>query len=178
MDFNFRPDQVKKEKIPYYESARSNYAPYYSSTKQIRQAKSEVIYQMSLLDAYVYNFVDGQYTINGLQRYGYEIYFSYGGQPGIIRVAGLPIKSETQAKINKVKIQALLNVRDWLKTSLTQMIFNPGSNPLLLNLLAPGSNDATLGEYFMSGKGNKILALEPGEVAEAEFEIINEGVTK
>jgi hypothetical protein len=66
----------------------------------------------------------------------------------VIRVAGLPIKmTVTDTKKQAVLTQALLNVRDWLKTSLTQKVFSPGSSPLIGHLLV-GDTGKTLIEIM------------------------------
>ncbi|MFW5941906.1 MAG: hypothetical protein ACOCXI_08905 [Chloroflexota bacterium] len=143
-DFHFTPDAQQQEQIevPYFEEARANFAPYYSSTSTIARAQSEVITELARLGAGGILFVAGRFG----ERYGYEIRFTYGGAPGVIRVAGLPIaKTETERKIDQVRLQALLNVRDWLKAQVTHRVFSPGSDPLIQQLLV--DERRTLAEF-------------------------------
>lgn len=166
-DFRFTPTEEQAEEIPFFEDARADYAPYYSSGKTIEQAKSEVIHELAKLDAQPIGVTEGFFGDNP-KRHGFEIKFYLHGATGLIRVAGLPVRSYTKTKLRTVKVQALLNVRDWLKAAVTQPVFSPGSHPLIMNMLVPGT-DRPLGDLIME-KG--MLALEPGaaeEVIDAEF---------
>lgn len=143
MPMKFVEDKLESPEIevPYFEDARADVAPYYRSDAKERGAKSQVGEELAKLGGVVMAFHEGKFEEQGITRYGYQIEFVYSGSPGVIRVAGLPIKNEeTDAKIRKVKVQALLNVRDWLKSSVTSQVFSPGSNPLLPHLLL---NDGT-----------------------------------
>lgn len=80
---------------------------------------------------------------------GYVIHFSLQGGPGAIRVAGLLIRLENEKKIKQVRVQALLNVRDWLKAAVTSQVFAPGNNVLYQHLLVDGQR--TVADMFATG---------------------------
>lgn len=142
-DFHFTPDETRQRiEIPVFEDARADFAPYYRSRKPLEEAKSEVLTEMAKLGAGGIQFVPGHFG-DDPKRYGYVIRYWYGGVEGLIRVAGLPLRSETDSKVVKVRRQALLNVRDWLKAMVTQQVFSPGSEPLIQFLLVDGRRTVT-----------------------------------
>jgi hypothetical protein len=157
--FTFTPTkeetQVSEIEIPYFENARSDFAPYYGAgkdsqdrVKRLREAKDEVINELAKLGAGDVSFAEG-YFGDKPKRYGYVIRFLLTGNEGRINVAGLPMKNrETPIKLLDVKIQALLNVRDWLKSAITGEIFSPGSKVLIQFLLVDGKH--TIAEYLMA----------------------------
>lgn len=166
MDFTFTPDETPTGPvIPFYEDARANLAPYYASNKSMPVAMSEVMQEFTKLDAGGVAFKRGYYTVGGQKRYGFVITFTLRDKDGLIRVAGLPIRRENPQKIEAVRLQALLNVRDWLKALVTQQTFTAGGAPLLPYLLvAPGQ---TVEDYILStGK-----LLPAGAVYEAEYSL-------
>ena len=144
MPFNFTPlkEQDDSIKVPFIEDARSDTAPYYSSTLTVDRAKQEVLAVLGLLHATGY-FVEGDFQIGKLKRRGYVLHFLLGQAPGRLTVAGLPIYSSTPKKIDQVRVQALLNLRDWLKGAITQQVFTPGANPLVPFLLVDGQRTMT-----------------------------------
>jgi len=149
--YNFTPTNNKTNSIPFYENATAAYAPYYSSQKTAEEAKAEIVVNLGKLGASVMQFQEGIFSEADNKRYGYQILYNLQGTNGIIRVSGLPMKKETTRKIERVRVQALLNVRDWLKASVTQVVFSPGANPLLMTLLVDG--DRTLADAIIqSGK--------------------------
>lgn len=152
MNFNFTPtDSTSDLKVPFFEEARSDYAPYYSvQGYTIGKAKAQITAEIGKLSGAVVAFRDG-YFGESPRRYGYVIEFVLNGSPGRIQAAGLPIRKSTPVKIDKVRIQALLNVRDWLKTAVTSMIFSPGNNPLVPHLI--GKGNMTLAEMVAEQAG-------------------------
>lgn len=87
-----------------------------------------------------------------------------------MRVAGLPMRhSETKTKVEQVKAQALLNVRDWLRSAHTQQTFQPGmGHPLMMNLLVDGKR--TIADYITSqGRLPQLAAGSGGDVVDGEF---------
>lgn len=150
--FNFVPDSPNGVPVPYIEDARADFAPYYSSHQNFTEedAQQKVRIEIAKLHAGVTRFVPG-YFGNNPKRYGYEIEFNMGGAPGIIKVAGLPIRANpTDKKKRIVRIQALLNVRDWLKAAVTAQIFSPGNLVLMQFLLVDGRQ--TMGEWVVAQK--------------------------
>jgi hypothetical protein len=73
--------------------------------------------------------------------------------------------------MRQVRVQALLNVRDWLKVSVTQQVFSPGSHPLVVHLLQPGTEEKTVGQVWMESMMPKTPLLECAgdEVIEGQF---------
>ena len=172
MDFTFTStEETTAGRVPFYEDARADFAPYYASGKSIKVAKQEVAVELSKLDGVVLAFREGFFGEGRGRRYGYEIDFllrdpAGRDHRGLLRVAGLPMRRETPAKVEQVRVQALLNVRDWLKAAVTQPVFQPGAgHPLLMNLLVDGRR--TVAEYL--GAGGHLAALAEGDVIEGEF---------
>lgn len=163
--FSFTPVSTTsiETKVPFYEEARADFAPYYRSRKTIASAKVEVIAELVKLEGTVRQFTQGIFEIIGQTRHGFEIQFVYGGSNGLIRVAGLPIlKSETTTKVNVVLVQALLNVRDWLKAVVTAKTFNPGHDPLIGHLLLPDGK-TTIRDYIIQSGQLPMLGDGTGE---------------
>lgn len=152
---NFIPDANESDiDIPFFEDARSGYAPYYSSNKSLGQAIAQVRNEMAKLGAGVFSFQSGVFG-DSPKRHGYQIHFFLGDRKGVIRVAGLPMRKETPKRIEQVKVQALLNVADWLKASVTQQVFSPGAHPLLGKLLTEGG--MTVEERFAQAAHQNLL---------------------
>lgn len=137
--------------IPDFEDARSDFAPYYDIRNVlISSATNQVSAELDKLGAIVLSIVRGSYTTpDGRKRSGFEIYFGFGGAQGLIRVAALPFRGEaTKQKEIKASIQALYNVRDWLKAAVTAQVFSPGSSILIPFLLVDGKH--TVADYIHS----------------------------
>lgn len=140
--FEFRPiDDNNSDdllKVPYFEHARADFAPYYRAIQNntVRDAQLRVRNEFGKLGGDVTSFKEGDFSIGGLTRRGYQIEFVWRGAKGRIMVAGLPIEmGVTRNKLDSIKIQALLNVADWLKAAVTARIFSPGENPLIAHLV-------------------------------------------
>lgn len=168
MDFSFTPtDTATTAKVPYYEDAREDFAPYYRSRKGVKAAQQELAEELAKLGGVVIAIREGFFG-NKPRRYGYEIDFLLHERRGILRVAGLPMRSETEIKRQGVRVQALLNVRDWLKTAVTQRVFQPlAAHPLMTLLLVDGQR--TVGDVLM--QQSHIPALGAGDVVDGGFTI-------
>lgn len=166
-DFKFTPTAVTTGlvNVPFFEEAKADYAPYYTSYQhgvRVAQAQNQVLSELAKLGAGSILFEDGFFGTGKDKRYGYRLRFMYGGAHGMIRVAGLPIKNEhTEKKIEAIKVQALLNVRDWLKSTVTSMVFAPNSDILISHLLVSPDSDITIADHIRS-QGN-IPQLTSGE---------------
>lgn len=177
MEFSFTPTEGRGEiHVPFLEDARADFAPYYDVRgKSIDKAQTEVITELAKLGAGGVMFQAGYFGTGKDRRYGYNITFSYGGGQGIIRVAGLPIKLQhTDRKIEKARLQALMNVRDWLKGAVTTRVFSPGSDVLIpFMIVAHTSGKAyTVADYIRSM--GELPQLNPGPSVEVfEGEIID-----
>lgn len=140
MTFKFTPTDETRTvsiKAPFYEEAKASYAPYYESGRnlKIEQAQDQVAAEIAKLGGRGVRFIEG-YFGDQPKRHGYLVTFSYGGHDAQIQVAGLPCKGEvTERKLHLIRVQALLNVRDWLKAAVTAQVFAPGSYPLMQYLL-------------------------------------------
>jgi hypothetical protein len=134
----FVPDKTNSEDVhvPFLEDARADFAPFYSSKKTIKQADAELRTEMAKLNASVLRIQSGKFNVNGKTRLGYLIDFTLYGLNGQLTVAALPIRTHTVTKENQARVQALLNVVQWVQTMITQRVFSPGENPLIPYLLA------------------------------------------
>ena len=105
---------------------------------------------------------NGKFNVNGQERFGYVIEFLMQNAPGRIQVAGLPIHWYSLKKENGVRVQCLLNVRDWLKAAVTMQVFSPDTSPLIPYLLVPGADGQqhTVAEYILS-RGNLPMLAAP-----------------
>lgn len=152
-DFHFTPTSTSMStiNIPYFEDARADFAPYYDvRNRTLSQAQSDIVVELSKLGAGYVLFEDGFFGMGKEIRHGYRITFMYGSAKGLIRAAGLPLKaSETERKLHQVKLQALMNVRDWLKATVTSMVFAPGSDILIPHLLV-GDTNMTIADHIAS----------------------------
>jgi hypothetical protein len=170
MPWTFEPSLEEKEPdVPFLEDARAKIAPYYSSRKNLAQAIDAVHREIEGLGGARLVVQPGIFHIEKLKRYGFRITYFLHGQPGIIMVAALPIRRETAKRIQQAKVQALLNVADWLKAARTSDVFLPGNNPLLGNLLVQGSDDVTLNQQalrYLAGDLQHKLPAGPDETFE------------
>ncbi len=154
MNIKFEIDDDVQEKlpIPYFEEATAAFAPYYTVGAQgvtEGQVKLEIAEEISKLGGEILGFQKVIYE----GRYGYMIKYHLRHAPGVLHVAGLPIKHKaTDKKIVNARVQALRNVRDWLKGAVTAEIFSPGCNILASHLLMPDStfdDPVTIVQYVM-----------------------------
>lgn len=138
--WNFKPVDVGSGptiEVPSFEDARADFAPYYGTTLKITEAQIAINVEIAKLGGMVVSFKEGELITNGTSRFAYEIRFVMGERFGVLRVAALPItKAATADKVRRAKVQALLNLRDWLKSAVTQQVFLPNLNPLLQHLIA------------------------------------------
>lgn len=175
MQFTFVPSDMSQDsiKVPFFEDARADFAPYYtvySHGKRPHDIKPEITAEFGKLGAGVFSFVDGVFQNGTTKRHGYNIHFMYGGGRGIIRIAGLPIKSKNEKKIEASKTQALCIVRDWLKSAVTNRVFSPGSDVLIPFMLVdqtPGQ-EKTVAEYIATMGTLPQLAAK-SDVIEGEY---------
>jgi hypothetical protein len=142
-NWGFTPQSQEQADIfvPFIEDARKDFAPHYRSGATIAQAEARVIDELDKLHASVVAFERGLFRVGEHDRHGYRIRFTLDGAPGMIRVAGLPMRAaSTKTKETQVRVQCLLNVADWLKAAVTQQVFSPDASPLVPFLLMTGSD--------------------------------------
>lgn len=114
--FNFTPDENAETElsIPYVEDARADMARLYSSDKSISDAMQEIKQNLTRLGATLSTLQSGTFKVNGQKRIGYVLRFRWQGAEGMFPIAGLPIRSHTEAKERQVRVQALLHIAAWL----------------------------------------------------------------
>jgi hypothetical protein len=145
-DFTFTPTEPAPMtiKVPFFEEARANFAPYYAvkdGSLNLEKAKDSVRNELSKLGAGGITFTEGVFGSGATRRYGYQVEFLVGASKGRMACAGLPIKeAHTPHKVLRVKVQALLNLRDQLKAAVTAQVFAPGFHPLVGTLLLPNGH--------------------------------------
>jgi hypothetical protein len=173
--FTFIPDESSEIDVPYLEDARADFAPYWTEVthkptlQKIKEAQVEVAQELGKLGAIPVKFVEGIFGRDtATPRYGVEVCFVYAGAQGVLRVAGLPIRSETEQRKLAVKIQALKIVRDWLKAAVTARVFSPGNEPLLGYLLVPGDLQRRTLAEFIKQEHDVPLLVAPSQVIEVE----------
>lgn len=169
MNFTFTGQAEIKTEVPYFEDTRARTTKYYSSTKTIAQAQKEVRGEFQELGAYNVVFAEGYFGVKP-KRYGYLVTFGYNGTQGKIHLAGLPLRNEgyakqAQSKIEKVRIQALLILRDQLISYRQAPMFMVDSNPMLQHLLVDGKR--TVFEYL--SEVGQLPQLPAGEIVDTEF---------
>ena len=146
MTFTFTPDETAAPyEVPDLEDARADFAPFYTTEKTIAQAQSEVSLEMTKLGGILTHFTPGIFQVDGRKRYGYLIHFIFDNKRGVLRLAGLPMRTETPKKTQQARTQALLNLGMWLKALVTQRIFMATPHPLFFHLLV--NDDQTVGDY-------------------------------
>lgn len=159
MDFTFTPTESTPQqiKVPFFEDARADFAPYYRvETKRLNleKAKDAVRQELSKLGAGGITFIEGIYRWGDSRRHGYQVEFMVGNAQGRMTCAGLPLKhSETAVKVLRVKVQALLNLRDQLKAAVTAQVFAPGFHPLVGTLLLPNGHTVSEQVVMQLGAG-------------------------
>ncbi len=159
--FEIDDDVSAKLPIPYFEEARAKFARYYTvgpdgTTES--QVKLQIVDEISKLGGEILGFQKVIYD----GRYGYMIKYHLRNAPGVIHVAGLPFKHKaTDKKKVHARVQALCNVREWLKNAVSAEIFSPGCNILTSHLLMPGStfdDPVTIVQHVMQEKEVPMLA--------------------
>lgn len=172
MDFRFTPmSEPAKVKVPYLEDARADFAPYYSTDKKPETVQSEIIVELAKLGGYGVYFQQGTFG-DKPKRYGYVVHFQFNGAPGMFRVAGLPMYSETEKKRGQVLAQALCVVRDWCKQMVTSKVFQPGAEPLLqFMLVAEGVN---ITDHILKSGKLPMLAAPKSSVIDGHVEVLND----
>jgi hypothetical protein len=172
MTFNFTPTDNPQSKltVPYFEDARANFAPYYNiEDRPLDKVQDEIRAELAKLGGINSEFQEGYFGTT-VKRYGFLLKFQVGANRAQMQVAGLPMRKETPAKIKKVRLQALLILRDWLKSAVTSRVFAPGSNVLLQFLLVDGKNtvgDTLMGNWKLPNANPALLSdVVDGEMVE------------
>lgn len=166
----FVPDENKAADevvVPFLEDARAEFAPFYSSKKTAKQASVELEKEMAKLGAAVLRIQSGNFEVNGKSRLGYQVEFVLYGLRGELTIAALPMRSPSPAKENQARVQALLNMVQWVQSMVTQRVFSTGDNPLIPYLRA--SDGRPILQTLAQSEMFKLAAANP-DVVDADIE--------
>lgn len=171
-------DDPNEQDIPFFEEAtkEEHGVRGHASKKSIDDLKAELRKNVSRLKGSVIRIKKGKYP-GEYTRYGYEVQFTLGGQPGTIPIAGLPMKNPTESKIEQTRKQALYTFNVSLENQLAMKYISPNSNPLLPYMLGP-NNEKTLSEWYEQSDGVPQLSsgtdMQSDDVEEAAYEVAGE----
>lgn len=172
MEFTFTNKPEAQADVPYFEDTRAKETKYYTSTKSLAAVLKEVRQEFQELGCYNISFAEGYFGVKP-KRYGYLVTFGWNGAQGKIPLAGLPLRNEPfsyqqkQTKINKVRVQALLILRDHLISYRQAPMFMVNTMPMLQHLLVDG--ERTLSEYLQQVGTLPGLPAPQGDIVETDF---------
>lgn len=165
----FIPDKDPQENyIPYFEDAsNADGVMGYSTTKSVKDLKAMISTVFGRLGGSVTGFQQGKFGT----RHGYLISFTYQGVAGQMKVAGLPMRNETESRLDKVRRHALISIHARLESQYNSQLVMPGDLPLMPWLL--NKKGQTMTEYLT--EMNVVPSLpEPRtpdeDIIEGEFE--------
>jgi len=123
--------------VPYFEEASNSLGVVgYSTNRSEKELRVEIERSMAHLGSAIKSFQSGRFgPEGGPYRYGYVIAFTWQGMEGRISVAGLPIRNETPARVEKSKRHALYSVMLRLEAQFNSQLVMPGDMPLVPYLL-------------------------------------------
>jgi hypothetical protein len=148
--------------VPFYEDADAKAAPGYSTSKNPEALQAEIIMLIDKMGGSQPMFRAGMFEMDGRERYGYVLDFRFVGMPAALKVAGLPMRSETPTKKRQVQAHALYVIREWLISQKTARLFSPGSEPLAQYIFTSSADGITFGEFVVSGQLASLLLNAPG----------------
>lgn len=167
MEFVPNEDTNKDYDLPFFEDARNaDGIKGYSTTKSVRQLKSLITTSMSKLGGAVTSFIEGKYGT----RHGFQIRFTYRKVEGRLDVACLPIKNETESRIDQAKRHALYSVNLLLEAQFQSHMMLPKHLPLMPWLL--NAKGQTMTEYLVEQDMTPALPEQTNndeQVIEGEF---------
>jgi hypothetical protein len=151
MTFNFKPKNgaAQKLNIPFFEDVRADDVKGYTTRQSEQRLKEDIVGAIAKLGGGNAHFIEGEFGQPSASRYGYQIHFNFAGKDGLINIAALPLKTETEAKKRKALNHALYVVREMLTAQIAARIMTPGFEPLIQHLLVPGSGGKTVGEAIL-----------------------------
>jgi hypothetical protein len=137
--------------IPFFEDqGKVDIMNYNESTKSRAVALSELLLEISNLDGYGVTYQYGTFLgLETVNRCGYVIDFYCEARMIRMRVLALPTKEPENEE--QAVVQALLNMRDWLRASSVARVFSPGVDIMKLLQFVDENLASTLfldtGEY-------------------------------
>jgi len=142
MPFIPDPLAIQAQDVPFFEDSQKRDVPGRGTGKTVPQLQAEVVEMLARLGGAGARFVPG--TFDGARRrYGYEIWFWYGGTQGRMDCAALPIRKETDRKKDRALAQALYLLRDELRALVHSQMYKPGAIPLVPYLIGAGGKTVT-----------------------------------
>ena len=173
--FDFRPEEKKVTKVPFFEDAKSNDGwQGQATTKVINKLQSEISQAIVRLGGIPSNFQRGLFMTENQEREGYQIHYSIqapNGQfvPGRMDIAALPIRDRHNRDHKEKSLRMALYM---LRVALDGM--------WLLQQLSPGY--AALMPWMLTEQGKTVSQLwaespimsrllPPGEIDFIEAEI-------
>ncbi len=141
MSFTFRIDKsaLVETDMLFFEDANASNSQYHTSgeKRSIESAQEEVRRAFARLGGAVVSFIP--VVFEKPDRVGYLIEFVFrGGAYGQFPVAGLPIRTSTDIRKTRARVQALMVAADILDANANAARHIPLSNPLLMHLLVDG----------------------------------------
>lgn len=161
------------QSVPFLEDITAKDVPGAGVTKEPEYYQKGIKKLLEEMGAARVEFVPGVHN-DRLKRYGYQIVFRLNGIPGRIDIAGLPMRTETRAKKERVLAQALYLVREWLTAEMYSSIYRPGAVTLVPFLIGRGGKTVTE-ELMASGElPNLNPALPKGDTGDTVDAVIVE----
>ena len=144
----FIPDKLEGQMmdVPFFEDSQEEKVPGRGTKKSIQALQNEIINLLARLGAGSVRFTLGQYP-GELPRYGFQVFFWYGGAQGRIDCAALPMRNETEHRKDRALAQALYLLRDELQAMAYSTLHKPGAIPLVAYLM--GENGKTVTEHLI-----------------------------
>lgn len=170
----FKPNENRQAvKVPYFEDVRSSDGwEGQGSEKSIDTLKEEVARAVGRLGGFVHHYVEGTYTVGDVERPGLQLFYSLGGAPARIDIAGLPTRNPNNRSKNRNSSlkMALYMLRNALNGLWFLQQLSPGYAPLMPWMIADSKGN-TISQLWAQGSGLKAL-LPP---ADSTFEETVEG---
>lgn len=141
---SFIPDKLEQPapNIPYFEEQQGEKIPGRATEKSVTKLQEEIKELLLKLGAFQVLFTPGKFD-GKPPRYGYEMTFKLEGHPGRMKIAALPIKSETPQRKDRALAQALYLVRNWLEAEVYSQVYRPGTIPLVPYLIGADGKTVT-----------------------------------
>lgn len=127
---NFIPDQKEAQKVPYFEDASKDDGwQGHATEKSTEKLMNEVSQAIGRLGGFVSGFQRGVFNTGGVDRHGFQVYYSIGGKPSRMDIAALPTR--TRGKVEKSIRMALFMLRNALDGMWFFQQLSPGYAPLM-----------------------------------------------
>lgn len=161
----FIPDEHSQETdVPYYEEAsRVDGVVGHTTTKSLKELRALITAAFGRLSGSVVSIQSGKYG----DRYAFRIFFTFNGVEGRMDIAVLPIRKETESRIDRAKRHALYSVWQRLLSEYNTMLVMPGDVPFMPYML--NSEGQTIMEFMRESGQIPALPATVAEIHEGEF---------